>query len=144
MNTKLGLRYTYIVSAFVLTFVCTGMSFWFLPYNQVSFPSSLLTPALWSIPLGALLLRSFRITPWWLAALLMGTAAPAAVMARVVVDCAQDPTAHNLWPFEIILASFVSYPLATTGTLVGLLLGKFFPRMARYGGQGNRNSRHHV
>jgi hypothetical protein len=34
------------------------------------------------------------------------------VVVRIVIDTRQDPTAHNLWPFEVILA--------VTGALIGL------------------------
>src|SRR5688500_11230611 len=30
---------------------------------------------------------------------------PVAVLARVVVDAAKDPTSHNLWPLEFIIAA---------------------------------------
>jgi len=29
-----------------------------------------------------------------------------AVMARVALEVAADPTSHNLWPFEVVIAGF--------------------------------------
>jgi hypothetical protein len=37
------------------------------------------------------------------------------VILRIVVDTAGDPTSHNLWPFEVLIAGFAS--LAVTGVL---------------------------
>lgn len=49
-----------------------------------------------------------------------------AVVARIFVDVIRDGTSHNLWPFEIIIASIVSFPLALIGVLAGSLVVKFF------------------
>jgi hypothetical protein len=52
----------------------------------------------------------------------MGASVPAAVMARVIYDGASDPTSHNLWPFEIILASGPGLVAGLAGALAGGLL----------------------
>lgn len=61
-----------------------------------------------------------------LCVLAVGAMILAAVMARVVVDTATDPTSHNLWPFELVLAGFV----AGVTTAAGTALGSFSRRRA--------------
>lgn len=62
-------------------------------------------PALW-IFLASELLRRLRHWSRWAAVI---TIAPLAyVIVRLVVDLQADPTSHNLWPFEVIVASLVS------------------------------------
>jgi len=46
-------------------------------------------------------------------------AAPAAIWASVEVECAQDPTSHNLWPFEVGIALGVGGLCALAGALPG-------------------------
>jgi hypothetical protein len=40
-------------------------------------------------------------------------------MARVVYETAIDPTSHNLWPFELVIAAGVGFLIASAGSLVG-------------------------
>ena len=46
-------------------------------------------------------------------------------MARVVVDTARDPTSHNLWPFEMVIA----FALGLAGAVPGALIGSTFRRL---------------
>jgi len=61
--------------------------------------------------------RPFARALWVGAAVL-----PAAVVARVVYDGLRDPTAHNLWPFEVAIAIGVGLPAALAGAAAGALL----------------------
>jgi len=45
----------------------------------------------------------FRWRGGWRLAAALPIAAMAFVVVRIVVDTAQDPTSHNLWPFEILM-----------------------------------------
>ena len=47
---------------------------------------------------------------------------PAAVMIRVVVETASDPTDHNLWPFELVFATVLSLIPVVLGLLIGALM----------------------
>jgi hypothetical protein len=49
----------------------------------------------------------------------IGSAVPAVVMARVVVDGLRDSTSHNLWPLEVVIATFVGGAAALIGVLLG-------------------------
>ena len=51
----------------------------------------------------------------WRAAAAVPLAGMAFVVARIGVDTARDPTSHNLWPFEILMAGAAS--LVVVGAL---------------------------
>jgi hypothetical protein len=55
-------------------------------------------------------------------ALSVGIAFPAIVLARVVMDCVQDPTNHNLWPFELVVALVLGMVVAFPSAAIGWLL----------------------
>lgn len=73
-------------------------------------------------------LRATRSAPYLLAAAALPAGLVTAVAVRIAVDVAQDPTSHNLWPFEIVIAGVVGVfwglVAATLGELVLLLTGR--------------------
>ena len=121
-NTMTRSSPAWLLIGFLIAFVAVGFAHWQLPYEQVSLPNSLYGPGLVAIGLIALMLRAFGVgrflTVWWLIA----ATVPAAVMARVVVDTARDPTSHNLWPLEIMIALAVGLACSLLGTALGSLL----------------------
>jgi hypothetical protein len=52
-------------------------------------------------------LRATRTAPYLMASLALPTGLVVAVMGRIAVDVAGDPTSHNLWPLEIVIAGVV-------------------------------------
>ena len=102
--------------AFLLTFVAVGVPYWLIPYNRLNLPDALLTPGLPLAFLATLVLRSHGGAKFWKVTLTIAAAVPAVVLARVIFDCAHDPTAHNLWPFEIIIASLIGFVCAAGGS----------------------------
>jgi hypothetical protein len=60
---------------------------------------------------GGIALPVWAVRRWrggWRLAAALPLAAIALVAARIVVDTARDPTSHNLWPFEILMAGGAS------------------------------------
>ena len=55
-------------------------------------------------------------------AIAIGSAFPAIIFVRVVLDGMEDPTNHNLWPFEIVMAfgigMIATFPFAAFGALL--------------------------
>ncbi|WP_257303622.1 hypothetical protein [Geothrix campi] len=110
---------------FSAAFLAVGLPWWMAPYNRFSF----------SHPLSILGFLVFVCLATWAAGgtslglrratLAVGAAVPCAVMARVVVDVAKDPTSHNLWPFEVILMGVMGFGIA----FVAGLLGRLFRRV---------------
>jgi hypothetical protein len=60
----------------------------------------------------------------------IAAAVPAAIMAfvvlRIVIDTSRDPTSHNLWPFEILMAGALS-----AGITVALMIARKLAGTAR-------------
>jgi len=112
----------WLLIGFFIAFVAVGFAHWQLPYDKVSLPNSLCGPGLVAVGLIAMMLRAFGtgrfLTIWWLIA----ATVPAAVMARVLLETSRDPTSHNLWPLEILIALAVGLVCALLGTALGSLL----------------------
>jgi hypothetical protein len=99
-----------------------GATYWTAPARQLDLPTSLLTPALLGVVAAAAALRArFRERPMTTFAFLSGSVV-FVVAARIAVDTARDPTSHNLWPFEIVIAGFVGAVAAGLGITIGALV----------------------
>ena len=67
---------------------------------------------------GTFLAGAVSAAPLWTVMPGMLVCAPIAVVGRVVMDTAADPTSHNLWPFEVVLAGIMSVPAICLGAAV--------------------------
>lgn len=108
--------------AFGIAFLAFGSSHWPPPYNSVGLPNSLYGIGIAAVLLLGPVLRVLSPAGLWQATAILGATAPAAVFARVVVEATLDPTSHNLWPFELLIAALVGFPLAFIAALVGGLI----------------------
>jgi hypothetical protein len=114
-----------VVAAGVLS---CGVPLWPIPYARVSMPSNpsasvWLLGAAASGALGAAALH-LRVRA---AAFLVAAGFVLAVMGRVMVETSRDPTSHNLWPFEVVIAGGVGL----AGALLGAVLARVVERMRR-------------
>lgn len=121
-------RSLWMFIAFVAAFLAVGIPYWQIPYSKVNLPSTLLGASLWVVAAGALLLRWHEAATLWRVTGVMMASVPMAVFARVVVEGFKDPTSHNLWPFEIIIALALGFCWALGGSVVGSVLAKLFAR----------------
>ena len=113
---------------FVASFLAVGWPYWQIPYAQVSLPNSLYTWGLVVVFVTAAACRYAGASRFFVAVAVVGSAAPAAVMARVVHDTAADPTSHNLWPFEVVFSGAVGWAVAAAGALAGGMMVRFLRR----------------
>ena len=113
------------------SFLAVGIPYWNIPYSQLDLPESLLTPAVIVVILSALLLRMYTEVPFWRTTLMIGLAVGAAVMARILFEVMQDPTSHNLWPFEVVIALITGSACAAAGALAGSIFAKTLSRSSR-------------
>lgn len=119
----------------IASLLAVGIPYWQIPYTKLNLPSALIEPGLLVIAISALLLRVVGVASLRRATLMVGAMAAAAVIARVVVDAVRDPTSHNLWPFELIIALAVGFACAAAGALVGAVVARLMPRL----GGGDRS-----
>jgi hypothetical protein len=108
--------------AFAVSFFAIGIPYWQLPYSSVSLPSTLYGLGLVTLGVAAFGLSLLRITTLTRIILIVGAAAPAAVCVRVCVETAIDPTSHNLWPFEVVIALLVGVICSSIAASAGALV----------------------
>lgn len=121
----------WLLTAFGTCFLAVGIPYWLIPSRLVSLPDSLPSPGLVAVGLAAFLLAIGAATPLWKIPLVPAASVPAAVFARVVADGLRDPTSHNLWPLEVMIAAGMGLFYALAGAVVGRLLVKTVRRRRR-------------
>ena len=114
------------ILAILAGLLACGLPLWPIPYHAVSMPGNPASST-WLI-LGSLagalagtLLRSGVKAP----VLAVTAGFVLAVVVRVAWETAADPTTHNLWPFEVIVAGF----FGMLSGLIGVLLARGVQRV---------------
>lgn len=122
MRNKMQSKAVYwLVAAFVISFFLMGVPYWQIPYAKVSLPNSLFGMGLLVVGVLAAAARAFGKARHLAVVLAVGAAVHAPILARIAVDTAKDPTSHNLWPFEFIIAAMIGALCSSAGALVGSL-----------------------
>jgi hypothetical protein len=116
MKTKM--RY-WLFGAFLAGFFAIGVPYWLVPYDKMSSPGAFYGGGLLVVTVAAALARTLGKTQLLAAIIAAGAAVPAAVIVRVAVETTGDPTSHNLWPLEVIIALVVGIVSASIGALAG-------------------------
>ena len=111
----------WLLIAFAIALIGVGFPYWQVPYEQVNLPDALYGPGLAAVFVVALMVRAFGVAKFWVAWLVIAAAAPVAVVLRVAAETSVDPTSHNLWPLEILIAAGLGLCLALGGALLGSL-----------------------
>ncbi|HSQ51131.1 MAG TPA: hypothetical protein VLL94_07665 [Nitrospiraceae bacterium] len=109
----------WLVAAFMLSFFAVGVPYWQIPYAKVSLPNTLYDMGLLVVGVLAAAVRALGKARFLAVSLAVGAAVPAPILARIAVDTVKDPTSHNLWPFEHIIAAVLGVICSSAGTLVG-------------------------
>jgi hypothetical protein len=110
-----------LAAAFLVSFFTVGVPYWQIAYPKVSLPDTLYGAGLLAVGILAAAARALGRARLVTVILVVGAAVPAAVLARVAVETANDPTSHNLWPLEMIIAAVVGMVNSSAGALVGSL-----------------------
>ena len=121
---KKGANY-WLAAAFAIGFFAVGLPYRQIPYAKVSLPSTLYGTGLVVVAVGAAAARAFGKARFLMVFFIVGAAVPLAVLARVAVETNKDPTSHNLWPFEFIIATAVGALCSSAGALLGSLPALF-------------------
>ena len=115
----------WLAAAFAIGFLAVGLPYWQIPYAKVSLPNTLYGSGLLVVGIGAAAARAFGKARFLMVFFIVGATVPLAVLARVAVETNKDPTSHNLWPFEFIIATAVGALCSFTGALLGNLPALF-------------------
>lgn len=119
---------TRLLIGFLVGFFAVGIPYWLIPYNRLSLPNALMGAGLLVVAGVALVLRLRVTSTFWRTVAIASAAVPAAVFARVVWDGFRDPSSHNLWPFEVIIAVLMGFACALAGAVAGALLASLIEK----------------
>ena len=111
----------WLAAGFAAGLLLTGVPYWRLPYNANIFADTALLIGFAGLGVVTAVLAASGVARLGKVFWAMLAAFPTAVMIRVVVDTMQDPTDHNLWPFEIVIAALFSLVAVVPGLLIGAL-----------------------
>ena len=109
------------IAAFA-AFLCVGIPYWRVPYSDVNLPNALMGPGLVLVGVAAFWVHAAGAASFLKSFLVVGAAVPAAVLARVIVEAVRDPSSHNLWPLEVVIAGVVGLTCALIGASAGGLV----------------------
>lgn len=109
---------------FAAAFVAIGVPYWRIPYNRLDLPNALVGTGMVVLVAAAALTRAYTGRRSARVAAAIGSAVPAVVVARVVVDVMRDPTSHNLWPFEVVIAVLAGGAAGFAGGIAGGLISR--------------------
>jgi hypothetical protein len=105
----------------VLAAGCAGAAiiYWPIPYAEISLlERTFLLRWLMAAVIAGFAGRWFARYPAARTALLVAAGFAVAVIGRVIVEVMADPTDHNLWPFEVVIALVVGVIGAFAGALL--------------------------
>ena len=120
--------YVWLAVAFFTAFLATGSQLWPGSYQEyLSRGGGIQLVA--TVAIVAILVAAISGLGIARSALAVGCGVPAATFARVVADGVQDPTSHNLWPFEVGIALIVGMAAAWPAALLGALIRYLGRRM---------------
>jgi hypothetical protein len=112
----------YLVAAAGGVLAC-GLPLWPIPYSKVSLPGNPSATAWLVLGSAAGLLAGYLIRPRWMPAVAaVAVGFGLAVLGRVVVETTGDPTRHNLWPFEVVIAGVIGLAAGAIGVTIARLL----------------------
>jgi hypothetical protein len=121
------IRPWWLALATLASFLAIGIPYWRIPYHDLNLPDALMTPWLLLAMALALRLCFTRAAPSWLAASMTAVAVVAVAIVRINIDTAHDPTSHNLWPLELVIALGVGVAAALPVALIGGIARALLP-----------------
>ena len=114
-------RTLWLAAGFAAGVLLTGVPYWRLSYNADIFADTALLIGFAGLGVVTAVLAASGVARLGKVFWAMLAAFPTAVMIRVIVDTMKDPTDHNLWPFEIVIAALFSLVAVVPGLLIGAL-----------------------
>lgn len=112
----------WLALGFLAGLLLTGIPYWVLPYNADFFSNRGIILGFVGLSVATMLVAIFCDMSIRRSLLVMTACFPTAVMLRVVVETSQDPTSHNLFPFELLLAAGFGLIFVLPGLVIGALV----------------------
>ena len=112
-----------VILIILVGIIAGGFSYWFNPYNEMRFLGIHIYKLMSSGAfLGSLIMTLILNEKPWKIALLITAGIIIGIMCRIVFDGINDSSTHNLFPFEIIIALFITVPSAFIGSYLSQLI----------------------
>jgi len=116
-------RERWTIATIFLGFIAGGVPLWLVPYHSIDLSSPEFLGR-WIV--AGIIAGGFPAALSSLSmhrsAVLLGAGFGVAVLARVLFETIQDPTTHNLWPFEVAIGVAVGLLAGIAGTLLVYLV----------------------
>ncbi|MBL8749792.1 MAG: hypothetical protein JNK78_11575 [Planctomycetes bacterium] len=120
-------RWRYLATAIGCAIGClllVGVPYWNVPSKRLELPGSLYGPGLAAVVIAGGALRLLAPRRWGTSWMLLTASIVTTVAVRIAVDVGRDPTSHNLFPFEIVIAAFVGAAAAGAGIGLGAVVAR--------------------
>lgn len=114
-----------------------GLSYWQIPYTKIALPNALFGYGVIVAFFASVLIRKNKDVTFLSTIAVCGSAFPAVVLVRVIYDGVIDTSSHNLWPFEIIIATIFGIIVSAPGATIG---GVIWPRFRQGKGDDEDSS----
>ncbi len=121
-------------TGFIVCVLAIGFPLWLMPYSDINIPSALYGPGLVLVFALAALLRAAGVASFLKTLNVMAATPAAAIVVRVIVDTAADPTKHNLWPLVVMIAIVIGYACAAPGAVLGHLIHRLLQHRSENAG----------
>jgi hypothetical protein len=117
-----------LLIGFCASVLGVGIPYWMIAYREVSLPNTLYGPPLLIVGAAAALSCAFSAASLWKSVVIVAASIPVAVLLRVAAETTIDPTSHNLWPIEVVIALMLGLVCSGVGAIIGRLVRVLIPR----------------
>ncbi len=125
-----GLGFVWVMLAFAVVVLAAGIPYWRIPYDELNRGHFAVLPGALLLGFLTFILIVTKVAPAKSIALAMLACVPVIVCISIAKDTARDPTSHNLWPFELIIAAIAGAAVIVPVMLLALALRWALARMA--------------
>ena len=125
-----GLGFVWVLLAFTVIVLAAGVPYWRIPYDELNRGHFAVLPGALLLGFLTLILVVVEVAPAKRIAMAMLFCVPVIICVSIAKDTARDPTSHNLWPFELVLAAISGAAVVAPAVLLGLALRWALARMA--------------
>jgi hypothetical protein len=115
-----GLGFLWLALAFAAVVLAAGIPYWRLPYDEINRGHFAVVPGALLLGFLTLILVAAEVARVKHVAVAMLLCVPAIDIVSIVKDTATDPTSHNLWPFELVIAGISGALVVVPAVLLGL------------------------
>lgn len=124
-----GAGFLWVVLALAVVVLAAGIPYWRLPYNEINRGHFAMLPGALLLGFLTLVLIVVEVARVKFTALTMLLAVPTINVVKIAIDTAADPTSHNLFPFELIIAALSGAAVVLPVVGIGLAVRWAMARM---------------